>query len=171
MKKVSLVVMFFVVLSLMLIGCTKQVKPDGSQDFKVEIQSNGKVLSAAFLDGSEFRYSTDEKKRIPGARLAFGTEGSKVLHYLKKENGKWKKEEWKDEISQSDPKGAKEGIIAYVHPDGTIYKVTNLDGSEPSYMEPIDFANARIATKNFCCWRSTPSGGLCLCSYCPWGCI
>lgn len=173
MKKGSFVVILGVVLSLMLVSCMQQITPGSEQGFLVRIAPSGEVISAVKWDGSELRYAPDEKKRMPGAKLALFTQGAKVPHYLKKVNGKWKSEVW-EEVLQGASKGemadVAQGIIVHVAPEGNILRVTNFDGSEVPYSESIDFTNARIATKNYCCWRNTPSGAQCLCNYCPWGC-
>ncbi len=180
MGKRVLVVILSVLLSLMSVSCTcmKHIALRSEEGFIVRIAPSGKVVNAVRCDGSEVRYAPEEKKRIPGAVLAFFSEGK--YSFLKKVNGKWKKEVWEEEclkemsdVAQSrnvKKDDIEQGIIVHVSSEGNILSVANFDGSELQYSECIDFSKARLATKNWCCWRSTPSGALCRCQYCWWGC-
>ncbi len=168
MKGKGLVVVLIVCLGL-LVGCapapsTKQMALGGEEGFIVRIAPSGKIVDAVNADGSEVKYA-DEKRRITDARLAFFEEGGEPSHYLRKVEGKWQKTAW----AEGDPSVGDDiakGIKAYVKPDGTISRVTNImDGSEVQ----LDFKNARIATKNTCCYGSCAGYLCCLCQWCPGG--
>lgn len=174
MKGKGLVVILIMCLGL-LVACTqeitpstKQMAPSSDQGFLVRIAPNGKIVNAVNWDGSEVKYEAGEKRRITDARLAFFEQEGEPSHYLKKVDGKWQKTAWAQEPSGG-PDDIVKGIIVHVGPDGTISRITNMDGSEVQYSESIDLKKVRIATKNTCCYGNCGGFLCCQCRYCPGG--
>jgi hypothetical protein len=171
MKGKTVVVFLSLLLILMLASCMQQIAPSSEQGFLVRIAPSGKIVSAVNWDSSKIRYASDEKRRITDARLAFfEQEGKEPSHYLKKVKGKWQKTAWKAEALKGGTEDIAKGIIVHVAPDGTISRIMNMDGSKVKDLENINFKNARLATRNVCCWGTCyPGYACCLCKWCPGG--
>jgi hypothetical protein len=171
MKGKGLVVIVVMCLGL-LVACTQliaadtqQMAPSSEQGFVVRIAPSGKIVKAENWDGKPVQYA-DENRDITKARLAFFEEGGEPSHYLKQVDGKWQKTKWMVEVSpQGEP-----GIIVHVKADGTISRITDVNGGVIAELAGIDLKNARIATRNTCCYGYCIPGVLCcLCRFCPGG--
>jgi len=140
MKRKALVVIFGVLFLLMLISCAEYQKPAATEQvgLLVWIAPSGKVVKAIKSDGSALKYAPRDKDRIVGGKLVFLAEGKREAEgFLKKVNGKWQSAP----IVKEGRKGAKEdirqGVIAFVAPNGRVLSIKNLDGTKAKFAGDI----------------------------------